>query len=72
MRKDADFDVMDHIIVSISDNDKIFDIADKNRASIMTDVLAEDIIKGEMSDCETSAEWNINSEKAKFFVKRTK
>ena len=71
MRKDADFDVMDHIIVSIAGNDKVFEIADKNKESIMTDVLAEDILKGEMDDAETTAEWNINSEKASFFVKRT-
>ena len=72
MRKDADFDVMDHIIVSIDGNDKVFGIADRNRQSIMTDVLAEDILKGAMDGSETSAEWNINSEKATFHVKRTK
>ena len=72
MRKEADFDVMDHIVVSIDANDKVYDIADRNRQSIMTDVLAEDILKGNMSDAETSAEWNINSEKATFFVRRTK
>ena len=72
MRKDADFDVMDHIVVSIDKNDKVCEIAQKNKASIMSDVLAVEINCGEMSDAEASAEWNINSEKAAFFVKRQK
>ncbi|MBQ7654691.1 MAG: isoleucine--tRNA ligase, partial [Clostridia bacterium] len=72
MRKDADFDVMDHIIVSIEANEKIFEIASRNRQSIMTDVLAEDILSGAMDGAESTAEWNINSEKAVFHVKRTK
>ena len=72
MRKDADFDVMDHIEVSIDANDKVYEIANKNSTSIMNDVLANSLAKGKIDDADTSAEWNINSEKAVFYVKKCK
>ena len=72
MRKDADFDVMDHIEVSIDANDKVYEIANKNSSSIMNDVLANSLTKGKIDDADTSAEWNINSEKAVFYVKKCK
>ena len=40
MRKDAGFEVMDHICVSMQDNDKISDIVKKNEEQIKSEVLA--------------------------------
>lgn len=65
MRKDAGFEVMDHIIVGVSDNDKIADIMSKNKAGIAKDVLANDIVNttdGFVKD------WNINGEKVTLSV----
>ena len=67
MRKDADFNVTDHIIISVEGNDKIADIISRNRADIFTAVVADDLVVG-LADGHT-AEWNINGEKATFGVK---
>ena len=60
MRKDADFEVMDHIKVSINGNQKIADIVNANKAAISEKVLAEDIVTdAELAICK---EWNVNGE----------
>ncbi len=61
MRKDADFEVMDHIKVSISGNEKIAGIVRKNEAMIAGKVLAECIVEEET--LPISKEWNVNGEK---------
>jgi len=61
MRKDSGFEVMDHIDVYASGNEKITSVMDKNSAFIKEEVLAESIIFG--SDTDNSKEWNINGEK---------
>ena len=60
MRKDSDFEVMDHITVSLMGNDKIADIVMKNKDAIATKVLADDIVIGETFDI--AKEWNVNGE----------
>jgi isoleucyl-tRNA synthetase len=60
MRKDADFEVMDHIIVYQDNNDKIAEILTRNAEEIKSEVLAEHIILGETKGF--SKEWNINGE----------
>ena len=60
MRKDSGFEVMDHISVYVSGNDKIAEIFDRNGEYIKTQVLADDIVIG--SDCDSSKELNINGE----------
>ena len=60
MRKEADFEVMDHIIVYADKNDKIKQIIGKNSELIQSEVLAEDIVLGEIKGYEK--EWNINGE----------
>ncbi|MBQ9927416.1 MAG: isoleucine--tRNA ligase [Lachnospiraceae bacterium] len=60
MRKDADFEVMDHIKVSINGNQKIADIVSANKAAISEKVLADDIVTdAELAICK---EWNVNGE----------
>lgn len=61
MRKDADFEVMDHIRVAINDNDRIADIVRKNEAAIAGKVLADEIVVNEA--LEITKEWNVNGEK---------
>ena len=68
MRKDAGFEVMDHIRVYQSGNDKIKDILNANAEYVKGQVLAEEIL------CDTeggsSKEWNINGEKVVLGVER--
>ena len=60
MRKEAGFEVMDHIRVYFAQNDKIKTLVDSNNAEIKNEVLANEIcfdtIKG------YNKEWNINGE----------
>ena len=60
MRKAADFEVMDHIRVSLNGNEKVAQIAAENEAVIAGKVLAESIGTGE--DLAVSKEWNVNGE----------
>ena len=60
MRKEADFEVMDHITVSAENNDKLFDIIKKNEITIKNDVLADEMILGQAKGY--TKEWNINGE----------
>ena len=61
MRKDSGFEVMDHIRVSLSGNDKLADLVKKNCEQISHDVLANEIEYG--AQAENSKEWDINGEK---------
>ncbi len=67
MRKDAGFEVMDHINIGVTDNQKIGDLMNKNADEIKKDVLAENI-----SDTISGfdKEWNINGEKVKLSVEK--
>ena len=60
MRKEADYEVMDHIRVFVNGNDRIRDIFKRNEESIMHDVLAQEISYD--STGGTTREWNINGE----------
>lgn len=60
MRKEADFEVMDHIKVSINGNSRVADIVKKNKAVIAAKVLADSIETDEKLD--VSKEWNVNGE----------
>ena len=60
MRKDSGFEVMDHIKVYQSGNDRIKDILLRNEDTIKREVLATDIITDSMDGI--SKEWTINGE----------
>ena len=60
MRKDSGFEVMDHIDVYVSGNDRVADIVKRNEEEIKHDVLGENIFYGE--DCENGKAWNLNGE----------
>jgi len=67
MRKDSGFEVMDHIEIYVSGNEKIETIMAKNAEFIKDEVLAETINNG---DTANSKEWNINGEKVSLGVER--
>ena len=60
MRKEAGFEVMDKIRVSVKDNDKIIETMKANEAEIKSEVLAEEVVYGETNGYVK--EWNINKE----------
>ena len=60
MRKEADFEVMDHIRVSLCGNEKVAGIAASNQEFIAGKVLADSITAGE--SLAVSKEWNVNGE----------
>lgn len=67
MRKDAGFEVMDHILIGVSENEKISKLINDNKDSIFGDVLADgvsDSLDGFEKD------WNINGEKVVLSVKK--
>ena len=68
MRKDSGFEVMDHITVYVSGNDKIADIFTRNGEYIKSQVLADDIKLGE--DSASSLDININGENVKIGVEK--
>ena len=68
MRKDAGFEVMDHIRVSMQDNEKIAGIVQKNEEQIKSEVLANETkYDGAVG---FKKEWNINGEKVTFGVEK--
>ncbi|MGN0107053.1 MAG: isoleucine--tRNA ligase [Hominilimicola sp.] len=68
MRKDSDFEVMDHIKVSCQGNDKIAAIITRNEATIKDETLADEIDTA-TADGNTK-EWNINGENVTLGVKK--
>ena len=67
MRKDADFNVTDHIALTINGSDKLNAIVASHKADIAGDVLADSVEVGKAEG--NTAEWNINGENAVIGVK---
>ena len=68
MRKEADFQVMDHINVFQDENDKIAEILKAHADEIKDEVLAENILLGQAGGY--AKEWNINGEKVMLGVEK--
>ena len=68
MRKEADFQVMDRIVVYAKGNEKIEQILSTHREEIESAVLANDIVLGSTSGYEK--DWNINGEKVTMAVEK--
>ena len=60
MRKEAGFEVVDHIVLSQSGNDRIAEIIKKNEAVIKNDTLADEIIYNNVEGY--TKDWNLNGE----------
>ena len=69
MRKEADFEVTDHINVYQDNSDKIAEILKAHCDEIKDEVLAEHIMLGQMGGY--AKEWNINGEKVMLGVEKT-
>ncbi len=68
MRKEAGFEVMDTITVYVSGNDKVQEILEKNKDSVLQDVMATALVGGSLSGYEK--EWNINGETVTLAVEK--
>ena len=69
MRKEAGFEVMNHINVFQDGNDKLAEILKNHTEKIKKEVLADNILIGTMSGY--TKEWDINGEKGMFGVEKT-
>ncbi|MCM1101320.1 MAG: isoleucine--tRNA ligase [Clostridium sp.] len=71
MRKDADFEVMDHIRVSLNGNAKLYEIAKKNADVITGKVLADELTSG--AEYAVSKKWDdVNGEAVTVSMERVK
>ena len=61
MRKESDFNVTDHIKVSLNGNDKLSAIAERSKESISGKVLADVLTSGQTY--KVNKDWDINGEK---------
>ena len=68
MRKEAGFEVQDHIKIYFANNAKIAEIIERNKTVIGEETLADEIAEG--SGSGYSKEWNINGEKVNFAVEK--
>jgi len=68
MRKDSGFDVVDHIKLGVSGNEKIEAIAERNADIIKSEVLADEVEIGVNKQFEK--EWNINGENVTVSVEK--
>jgi len=68
MRKDAGFEVMDHIRVSVNGNEKLAGIAADHREAICGKVLAEELTSGQTF--AVAKEWNVNGQTAVIAIEK--
>ena len=68
MRKEADFQVMDKIVVNVDKNDTIKAIIENNLDEIKSEVLGDNVIFVKINGYEK--ELNINGEKVTFGVEK--
>ena len=68
MRKEAGFEVMDHIAVSYTADEKVTGIFEKYGDEIRSEVLADKITAGTLTGYEK--EWSINGEKVTLAVEK--
>ncbi|MED9902765.1 MAG: isoleucine--tRNA ligase [Lachnospiraceae bacterium] len=68
MRKDAGFEVTDHIRAAFSGNDRVSDIVMRNKEAIAGKVLADAMTAGDT--LAISREWNVNGENVTISVER--
>ena len=67
MRKEADFNVTDHIVLYEEGNDKLKEIIERNADVIKNDTLTDEVVFGTVEGFVQ--EFNVNGEKVKFGVK---
>ena len=68
MRKDAGFEVMDHIKVSLNGNAKLVSVVENNKAMIAGKVLADEVTEGEA--LAVTKDWNVNGENVTISIEK--
>ena len=68
MRKEAGFEVVDHIVLSQTGNERIAEIIKKNEAVIKNDTLADEIIYNNVEGY--TKDWNLNGENTSLGVSK--
>ena len=68
MRKDAGFEVMDHIRLSLNNNEKLAGLAERNSEAICGKVLAQALTSGKHFAVEK--EWNVNGEQVSIALEK--
>ena len=68
MRKEAGFEVTDRIALSLKDNSRLEEVAQKNQETILSEVMATTLSLGETSGYEKT--WSINGETVVIGVKK--
>ena len=68
MRKEAGFEVMDKIVISVKDNEKVKSVISDNEDTIKSEVLAVAVEYDAVNGYEK--EWNINGEKVTLSVEK--
>ncbi|HRX43162.1 MAG TPA: DUF5915 domain-containing protein, partial [Clostridia bacterium] len=69
MRKEAGYEVQDHILLNVSGSDIIMKVVEKNSDTICSEILADSLFDGEGTDVYKK-DWNINGEEAIFSIVR--
>ena len=67
MRKKADFQVTDHIVISLKGSERVAQILRENRGAICGDTLADDVIYGETDGF--TMDWDVNGENVTFGIR---
>lgn len=68
MRKEAGFEVVDHIVLSQTGNERIAEIIKKNEAVIKNDTLADEIVYSKVEGY--TKDWNLNGENTSLGVSK--
>ena len=68
MRKDAGFEVMDHILVSVLNNEKLAEVVKKNEKTIGDKVLANGF--SFTDEYAVKKDWNVNGENVTICIER--
>lgn len=68
MRKEAGFEVVDHIVLSQTGNERIAEIIKKNEAVIKNDALADEIVYNNVEGY--TKDWNLNGENTSLGVSK--
>ena len=69
MRKEAGFEVTDHIRICLAENDKLTPILNANAEQIKSDVLCDEIVAA-ADDTFYVKEWDINGVNATLGVQK--
>ena len=69
MRKEAGFEVMDHICFAYGHNERITSVVNRNQKAIMEEVLA-DCVQADVEEGFYENVWNVNGETVTFGVRK--